>query len=787
MSPRDRRAASTCRGCCGFAGRPSPRRRRQSIRPGCRVRAPLTVRERCSNALSTERSRRSISCCNRGCARRWSSILRTSRPPVFAAFRTRPGFACSESSRERISPACCLGQCRSHEVRGGSRSIQVREVQQVQVVQRACPPKRRQARRRMQRVQQMQQVQVVLQRPAVQQPLPAPPAPLAPLAPVRCSGQGRMIGRVGWRGCGWGRACRRRDARCRERPSCRPAHATMRGPSSSTGDAMFTCLYSLSTPLAALLKLAADFTPRFEVVGPLVMLDVSGLSRLFGPPREIAAELRRAAPGPLRIAMAPTQTAAALLALGRPGVTIVAPDEQSDTLAPLPVSLLGEFERLRLTALPCTPCTSCTSYPAPSQRCRDGRRSAVLPIHSGSNLGRCGSPSSHPVASASARAESSGELRRDLAEAAFGREGGPSFVLRGRLDPSTRRARRAAHAPRTSCRYRVTKTRTRACRRTLHLAPLAPLAPVSARARATELAVDDLLLTLRRWGVKTFGQLAALPTADVYERLGARGVTWQRLARGEDLTPLVPWVPDDPFDASLDLEWPIEGLEPLSFVLARLLEPLSEQLERADRGAAVLQTHLRLIDKSVHVRTLQLPAPMRDPKTLRTLLLLDLESHPPTAAIDRVRVVIEPTPARVTQWALFERAQPSPEQVSTLLARLTALMGESHVGSPQLIDSWRSGAFEMIPFEVRDPATTRPAGPLGTPRTPCTPCTRSSLRPSPLPPPRSCARSSAGGPSGAHRHGSPGDQRWANRAGGRSLANVRRVVERRAVGRFLGS
>src|SRR5918993_2023545 len=108
---------------------------------------------------------------------------------------------------------------------------------------------------------------------------------------------------------------------------------------------MFACLYSLSTPVAALVKLAEDFTPRFEVVGPLVMLDVSGLSRLFGTPRDIGEQLRRAAGAPLRIAIAPTQTAAALLALGRPGLTVIADGEQREALGLLPVSLLGEFDR----------------------------------------------------------------------------------------------------------------------------------------------------------------------------------------------------------------------------------------------------------------------------------------------------------------------------------------------------------------------------------------------------------------------------------------------------------
>ncbi|MGH9174951.1 MAG: hypothetical protein ACRD1H_11365, partial [Vicinamibacterales bacterium] len=233
--------------------------------------------------------------------------------------------------------------------------------------------------------------------------------------------------------------------------------------------------------------------------------------------------------------------------------------------------------------------------------------------------------------------------------------------------------------------------------RTLHSARHSAL-----RTQHSALAeIQTLLDTLHRWGITTCGALAALPAGDVYERLGARGVLWQRLARGEDTSPLVPWVPEDPFEGLLDLEWPIEGLEPLSFVLGRLLEPLADRLERADRGVAVLHTHLRLVSKEVYARTLQLPAPMRDPKTLRTLMLLDLESNPPSAAIDRVRVLVEPTPARVTQWRLFERAQPSPEQVSTLLARLTALMGEAHVGSPRLVDSWKPGAFAMEPFRVR--------------------------------------------------------------------------------------
>ena len=176
-------------------------------------------------------------------------------------------------------------------------------------------------------------------------------------------------------------------------------------------------------------------------------------------------------------------------------------------------------------------------------------------------------------------------------------------------------------------------------------------------------------------GGSALGELAALPVDGVAARLGVRGTCWQRLARGEDPRPL-PEVPKERFEQALDLEWPIDGLEPLSFVLGRLLEPLTTHLERRGRGAAVLHVRLHLVTRAIHERSLQLPAPMRDARTFRTLLLLDLESHPPSAAIDRVVVAVDPTPARIVQFSLT-RPIPSPEQLSTLTARLAALMGRT--------------------------------------------------------------------------------------------------------------
>ena len=345
---------------------------------------------------------------------------------------------------------------------------------------------------------------------------------------------------------------------------------------------MFGALYSVDGPAAdALLDVAADFTPRFELHGPAdVVLDLTGLERLFGGAHEIGHELCAAAVARhtrVRVAIAHTYTTARLLAMAerRDGLVVVEAGAEAEALAQLPIDVMTVI-----------------AEPEPS----------------------------HPRTSA------------------------PSHL------------------------------------RTSYPAPV-----------------------FLRWGIRTLGDLAALPPAALAARLGEAGTRWQRLARGEDPRPLQPEVPKERFEQALDLEWPIDGLEPLSFVLGRLLEPLTAHLERRGRGAAILHIRLHLVTRTVHERSLQLPAPMRDARTFRTLLLLDLESHPPAAAIDRVVVAVDPTPARVVQLSLLTRPLPSPEQLSTLTARLAALMGEDRCGSPVVVDTWQPGAFAMHPFAPTEP------------------------------------------------------------------------------------
>jgi protein ImuB len=218
----------------------------------------------------------------------------------------------------------------------------------------------------------------------------------------------------------------------------------------------------------------------------------------------------------------------------------------------------------------------------------------------------------------------------------------------------------------------------------------------------------------RRWGLSTLGDLGALPARGLAERLGVEGPRLRRLARGEDEAPLVPTPAPETFASTLELEWPIDGLEPLSFLLARVLEPLCAHLKERGRRAAGMELDLGLVDGRRHRRALRPAAPSAEARTWRTLMLLDLEAHPPDESIQAFTVRAEPTSARTVQFSLLDPAQPSPERLAETMARLHEWTAAGRAGAPALVDSHRPGAFVMetfAPGPVGGAALTGPPGP----------------------------------------------------------------------------
>lgn len=208
-------------------------------------------------------------------------------------------------------------------------------------------------------------------------------------------------------------------------------------------------------------------------------------------------------------------------------------------------------------------------------------------------------------------------------------------------------------------------------------------------------ASPELLETLERWGIRRFQDLAALPPLGIAERLGPEGLHLRLLARGEVERKLVPLEDPPHFADELELDYPIELLEPLAFVLSRLLGGLTTRL--ATRGLATdeLRLQLKLENRGSHERTLRLPVPSLDQRAFLKLLQLDLAAHPPAAPVEYVHLEANPVKPRSAQSGLYVPVAPEPVKLELTLARIKAFVGEEKVGSPELLDTHRPGAFRI--------------------------------------------------------------------------------------------
>jgi protein ImuB len=253
----------------------------------------------------------------------------------------------------------------------------------------------------------------------------------------------------------------------------------------------------------------------------------------------------------------------------------------------------------------------------------------------------------------------------------------------------------------------------------------------SASDHEREKLCEQMLDTLERWGVRDFCTLALLPEHALASRLGEAGTRLQQMARGAGMRTLALCEPASSFEEVMEVESPVETLEPLSFILNRLLEQLCARLEA--RSLAVQELHLRLrlerrvadeetatmkelADTSSHVvgdantieRILQLPVPMRDTKVFLKLLQLELAAHPPGAPITKIWITALPAPPRSAQHGLFQPVAPEAEKLEITLARISGIVGERRAGIARLLDTYRRDSFRVERF-VASTEESKPA------------------------------------------------------------------------------
>jgi protein ImuB len=192
---------------------------------------------------------------------------------------------------------------------------------------------------------------------------------------------------------------------------------------------------------------------------------------------------------------------------------------------------------------------------------------------------------------------------------------------------------------------------------------------------------------LARFGLARIGQVAAIPRSALVARFGADGELLHARARGEETDPFRPRRAPERMSLALPVEPAIDDLEPLRFLLHRLVAALADQL--LARGMATATVHLRLtLDVAFAARGTspdidieqRLPEPTAEAEAIERLLFARLERTPPPAPVARLELELaEVAPAAGQQLALFVPQAARSARLGWQLVRLALTFGEDRI------------------------------------------------------------------------------------------------------------
>ncbi len=243
---------------------------------------------------------------------------------------------------------------------------------------------------------------------------------------------------------------------------------------------------------------------------------------------------------------------------------------------------------------------------------------------------------------------------------------------------------------------------------------------------------DEMRERFAIWGVRTLGELAALPETALIARVGQTGKALRLRARGELPYFMQPVEEEFRLEEVVELDEPVETLEPLLFLIHSMLElllnramgralalasvtvrlalevPADRMLGEGEGRDANTNTEVlrparddeRLGEGKEFSRTVRPAVATVDRALLMKMLQLDLEAHPAPGAVARVRVAAEPGDAGRIQLGLFAPQMPEPTRFEDTHARLVSLVGEGNAGRVKLLDTHAAEGFILERFTL---------------------------------------------------------------------------------------
>ena len=201
---------------------------------------------------------------------------------------------------------------------------------------------------------------------------------------------------------------------------------------------------------------------------------------------------------------------------------------------------------------------------------------------------------------------------------------------------SDARARRAEVAPSGAAALRA------------YLAPL-PVALLGVREETAALPP-----VLERFGVRTLGELAAMPRAALADRFGEAGVRARALARGRD-APLRPRTASERLEERLELPESASGMQ-LERALGLLIDRLLARRERRGRTMRAAVLSARLVEGFIWRVRVTFREALADPRRMRLVFAPRLADLPAPAEALRLRAEGLGPPAPDQRSLLSERA-----------------------------------------------------------------------------------------------------------------------------------
>ncbi len=211
----------------------------------------------------------------------------------------------------------------------------------------------------------------------------------------------------------------------------------------------------------------------------------------------------------------------------------------------------------------------------------------------------------------------------------------------------------------------------------------------------------DAIERLAILGIRTLGELAALPHGPFVRRFGTEAAVWHDRAHGIDPRPLRPRARALRIGRTLYGEGTASSEDQVLFALRTLVGRVVDDLELAGKRCGALVLGLECEDGDVHEITTRVAQPTAQPATLFELLRARLEGVVLRSPVAGLRLAAQHLENGGVQIALFAAGDPDPDALGIAIARLDAVLGEEHAFRARIVDGPRlESRFAFEPFAL---------------------------------------------------------------------------------------